>query len=164
MKIFAERLQSIARERDLTQKDLAQLCGVSQGAMSSYLRGEKLPLISTACEIAAALGVSVAWLCGESMPDIQPRTYAQLIEQILLMVDVAHIVVETDRPPMTEARYENIALVSVDPVIVSFFKDYHRVKALYLDGTIDQEMYDAWIEKRLRQYENAPLTDVGIPD
>jgi hypothetical protein len=55
---------------------------------------------------------------------------------------------------------KNITGVNVvigDPVIGKFFEDHQKIRDLYISKTIDREMYDAWIEKRLRALGDIPL-------
>lgn len=49
------------------------------------------------------------------------------------------------------------AVETIDPKTNDFVSGWKRVRALYLDGTIDREMYDAWLEKRFRDAADIPL-------
>ena len=56
MKTFAERLKEVMVEEHLTQAALANLVGVSAGAMSGYLSGKIVPPERKKEQIALALG------------------------------------------------------------------------------------------------------------
>lgn len=54
--------------RGLSQDDLARLCGISQSAISSYERGERISS-KNIFNIAKVLEVDVYWLNGEDRQD-----------------------------------------------------------------------------------------------
>lgn len=53
-----KKLKAILRQRGVSQKELALATGLSQGAVSMILRGERHPRWDTVIAIAKALGVS----------------------------------------------------------------------------------------------------------
>ncbi len=57
--LFAHRIGSLRRAADLTQKDLARVCGVTSQAVSKWERGISCPDIQILDELAAALGVDL---------------------------------------------------------------------------------------------------------
>ena len=63
----------MARE-DLTQRQLADAVGISQGAISHYLRGTRAaPGVEEAIAIASYFGVTVDWLLGvDQSPAARP--------------------------------------------------------------------------------------------
>lgn len=65
---FSLRLLEIMRRRDLTQKDLATLTDLSQGAVSKYLRGVSLPKSLELYKMSKVLGVPMEWLMGDDEP------------------------------------------------------------------------------------------------
>lgn len=68
---FAERLRQIRRHRGLSQKQLAQLCRLSQSAISNYENGTRR-LSYEILTLAKALNVSPQWLAegrGNKEPD-----------------------------------------------------------------------------------------------
>ena len=61
---FAESLQRAMDARDVTQRELAQMVGVSQGIVNSWLKGERVPTVTVAMNIADALDCSLEALLG----------------------------------------------------------------------------------------------------
>ena len=65
-----EKIQELLDWGGKNQKELAELSGVSQSAISDYIRNIRIPSIEAAQKIADALDVSL-WvlLNGEALPD-----------------------------------------------------------------------------------------------
>lgn len=68
MALFAQRLKQARNSKELTQKELSDLSGVSTVMISQYERSEistgKNPALNNVYSLANALGVSIDWLCG----------------------------------------------------------------------------------------------------
>ena len=64
--IFSLRLLEAMKSNGLTQKELADSAGITQAAVSRYLREENTPRASELGALAIALGVSMDWLWGRS--------------------------------------------------------------------------------------------------
>lgn len=70
---FATRLASAIERTGKLQKAVAEEAGVSQAALTRYLKGDHEPGISAATKLASATGVDITWLLtGESIS--QPAT------------------------------------------------------------------------------------------
>lgn len=151
---FQIRLRESMRTRRMTQSEFAKLIEVSPGTLSAYLRegdGKKAPTLDTLERIAHKLGVSIGWLCGDDQTNAPMLNYADLIQQALRLTDpdmpcrFKFLVSNNEHTPFA-------ALYTDDENIVHFFSDYERIKELLDQGTIDQEMHDAWVEKRMKDY------------
>lgn len=59
---FGDNLASMLDEARLTQKDLAEMTGLSEGAISSYIRKKKVPGFKAIINIAYALDCEVSEL------------------------------------------------------------------------------------------------------
>jgi len=68
---FGSRLSALLRERKLSQKDLAIKAGVTESAMSHYVRGDRVPRASVLARIADSLGTSSDFLMNGSAVDIE---------------------------------------------------------------------------------------------
>ena len=66
MSIFCVRVKELMKEKKLSQKGLSFLSGISEPSICRYLRGDTEPRIDVVHNIAAALGVSDAYLLGSS--------------------------------------------------------------------------------------------------
>lgn len=61
-KAFAEYLASTLKARNMSQRDLARCAGITEAAVSRYVKGLRQPRATTIQRIAMALDVSVASL------------------------------------------------------------------------------------------------------
>lgn len=64
--MFGERLRMLRRERDLTQKQLADLLHIARSTIAGYERGGKEPDNERLKQIANFFGVSVDFMIGAS--------------------------------------------------------------------------------------------------
>ena len=64
--ILVRRLHSLAVQRGMTIKDMAQKCGIPKSSLEGYMRRQdaKRPGIDALISIAIAMEVSIDWLCG----------------------------------------------------------------------------------------------------
>lgn len=58
LEAFSDNLTKLVYESKLTQCDLSEMTGISQGTISKYLRGQQMPGIKAIINIADALGCS----------------------------------------------------------------------------------------------------------
>ena len=58
---MAERLKAALEFRGLRQKDLAEMTGMSEPAISRYINNERIPRTDTAIKICDALNVTLDW-------------------------------------------------------------------------------------------------------
>lgn len=65
MKIKADFLERLRKERGLTQVQLANRLGITQGTFALYETGKRNPKIETVKKIAKALNVGWSMLCDE---------------------------------------------------------------------------------------------------
>ena len=63
---FKDRLQRTRERRRISRKTLAELCGLSKNTIARYERGERVPSLTDAAQIADALGVSLDYLSGHN--------------------------------------------------------------------------------------------------
>ena len=56
---FGRLLFQLLRERGMTQKDLADITGLTQSAVSHYIKGDRMPRGDSLFRIAEALHISV---------------------------------------------------------------------------------------------------------
>ncbi len=57
----AQRIRKIMKQKELTQKDLSEILGISQPAISLYLQG-RMPPADILYQIAQLGGTSVEWI------------------------------------------------------------------------------------------------------
>lgn len=64
--MFSERLSQILQEKGIRASLLAKETGISQGLISEYKNGIKLPTAQNLVKIADRLDCSVDWLLGRT--------------------------------------------------------------------------------------------------
>ena len=65
---FNTRLEDTLKSRRMTQKELAERAGVTEAAMSHYIKGDRIPRSSVLARIATALGTTSDYLM-EGVPE-----------------------------------------------------------------------------------------------
>ncbi len=87
---FGERLLALLHEQHLNQKQLSQKVGITEAAMSHYIKGDRVPRSTTLAKIAAELGTSSDYLMGgASIPSTEGfsearRLIARSVKQMTL--------------------------------------------------------------------------------
>jgi transcriptional regulator with XRE-family HTH domain len=66
---FSERLSLLLQQNSMTQKCLAEKAGVTEAAMSHYLKGDRTPRASVLARIAEALNTTTDYLMGGNESD-----------------------------------------------------------------------------------------------
>lgn len=82
---FNARLQRLLSNLGMTQKELAAQTGVTEAAVSHYIKGDRIPRSSVVLKLADALKVSVDELMGpDKVPDFEDmyRIVARGVEQL----------------------------------------------------------------------------------
>ena len=59
---LGDRIGMMLKKRNMTQKSLAQGAGITEAAVSHYIKGDREPRSTTLKEIAKVLGVSTSYL------------------------------------------------------------------------------------------------------
>jgi transcriptional regulator with XRE-family HTH domain len=72
MKDFGRRLEEIRTDAGLTQTALAKALNTSQSAISQMESGEREPSFDMLRRLAAALGVTLAYLMGKDVDHLTP--------------------------------------------------------------------------------------------
>ena len=66
MTTFSERISELMKVSRLNQKELAAKAGVTESAMSYYVKGERTPRSDVLTRIAKALGTTTDYLLGNT--------------------------------------------------------------------------------------------------
>lgn len=64
---FAKNLVYLRKQKDFSQRELAEKVGVTQVAISQYESGESVPRINIAMKLADVFGVTCEELCGKDV-------------------------------------------------------------------------------------------------
>ena len=62
MSDFSQRLHELMQQNGYTQRELASVIGVTESAMSRYLKGDREPKIDTIANLATALNTTSDYL------------------------------------------------------------------------------------------------------
>lgn len=60
--MIGDRILALLKEKRLSQKDLARMIGVSEAALSRYIKNEREPSIEVMANLATALDTTVDYL------------------------------------------------------------------------------------------------------
>lgn len=63
---FQSRIVEALKETTLTQKEIAERCGIHPSCLTQYKKGESEPTLTTLFELCKVLGVSSDFLLGLS--------------------------------------------------------------------------------------------------
>lgn len=150
MNSFSERLKMLRTKEKLTQKQLAEKLGISSGSVIAYEKTTKVPSIDVCVKIATFFNVSMDWLCGltDDVKNYEIRTYADAFRMIVALHE--WIGVSCIPPESGEYTAEhNWAIWFEDDELSDTIGAWVKIKSLYDSGTIDEEIYNLWVEKRL---------------
>ena len=73
MSIFSERTSTLMHQYGLNQKDLAKMAGVTESAMSYYIKGERTPRSDVLTRIAKAHNTTTDYLLGITNTSAQSK-------------------------------------------------------------------------------------------
>lgn len=68
---FGERLLLVLKEKEMTQRELAEKININETALSRYVNGSRKPRMDILVNIARALNVSVEYLTGKEESEIE---------------------------------------------------------------------------------------------
>ena len=146
------------------------------------------PSLENAAKLAEALGVSLDWLCGFATDKKSITTVGflkalvNLSKTTKVAIDIVDICNEYDKRLIsaaanlfTDEEYnENHLVCEANNVkdtwllplasfrnnyIAEFLAEWKKMKSLYEDGTIDESLYDLWLEKLFADIENREKAD-----
>lgn len=69
MKEIGERIALLLKRKQMSQKDLAMMVGVTESALSRYIKNEREPRIDVLANIATALDTTVDYLVTGAQPE-----------------------------------------------------------------------------------------------
>ena len=133
--LCSRKIKNLREKRQLTQKQLAELSGISESAMRSYELGDRKPKKKVLEHIANALGVRPEYL---STPEFGPKMefFYALLENDELM---GYTITEIDgRPAITGGLY------TVGLTFDGFLRDWNEVKQGLDAKEITREEYEDW--------------------
>lgn len=159
LQVFADRLKELRKEKGITQKEFADKIGVTAAALSAYENNIKNPSILVAKRIGEVFNVSISWLCGLTNRKSANKifsTYTDVIDVFFDIMNVGKINVYPTESYTEDSRgfkEEMWGISFTDPQLKEFLEDWKKMRGLYMSETIDEEVYNLWVEKTVRKYD-----------
>lgn len=152
MKIFAERLRQMQKEKHMTQVEFADYLDIAPGTLVNYMNDRKNPQIDVVAKIAQKLGVTVGWLCGDKVLLPSEWTYLELSRMIdwLLSLRFSSI-----RLHVNDAPERTLEIEILDNLLCEYYGKVEYLKRGFRDG---DKMMESVIEMmRLSYFKDKPL-------
>lgn len=133
--LYSRKIKKLREKRQLTQKQLAELSGISESALRSYELGDRKPKREVLERIAKALMVRPEYL---SVPEFGPHLeffYALLENDELYGYTITEI---DGRPAITSGLY------TVGLTFDGFLRDWNKMKKKLDAKEITREEYEDW--------------------
>lgn len=165
LQVFSERLKLLRLSLKITQKDFADKIGITASALSSYENNLKNPSIAVAKRIAEAFNVSIDWLCGltnDMNNDNDLMTYADLIRIFLKIQKLEfapynfYFKAYRNHNSFKDLTDIETGIFTRDEEMYTIIQNIQKMQSVLNDGTIDQNIYNTWLEGFLEKY-NVPL-------
>ncbi len=167
LQIFSERLKELRTELDLTQVQFIEGLGITASALSAYEKNAKNPSISVAKRIAEKYDVSIDWLCGltdTKKYNTVPKTYKDIIK-FLITLDELNLI-DGLKFFYTDAYTDNLqtqypaeaGLSTINNELKYFIRDIISMQNLLKQGTIDEHLYNLWVDDKLKIFDKNIVT------
>lgn len=133
--LYSRKIKKLREKRGLTQKQLAELCGVSESAMRSYELGDRKPKKEILERVAMVLGVRSEYL---TAPEFGPRMefFYALLENDDLM---GYTIAEVNGQPAIVADGMTVGLEFSE-----LLRDWSEMKQKLDAKEIAKEDYEDW--------------------
>ena len=169
LQVFADRLRELRKSLNLTQKEFADKIGITAAALSSYENNQINPSISVIKRISQDFKTSSDWLLGfsdkkELGNDIE--TYGDAINAIISLIntDTRWDLDITYGMNLQNNVYEIGTIYTTDTIIIDFINKLGDMRALLMNGTIDQYLFDLWLSDRLKKYKDDIISRDDLSD
>lgn len=149
--IISQRIKELRESKNMTQKEFGDFINLAQTTLSSYENDSKTPNIDTLISIAKKCNVSLDWLCGLS--DIQKtKNFTSYSDIFRLLINICKSI----KIELREYHYSqddfDMALIAKNTILIEFLNKWNKVKAIYDDGTLDDDTYEIVIKSLVDKY------------
>ena len=96
---FSARLKKLLEERAMSQKELAAKAGITESALSHYIKGDRFPRSTTAALLAEALDTNVDYLLGH-MPS--EKSLDDFNAALVLLARIRHTLTKEQKMAIIE--------------------------------------------------------------
>lgn len=156
---FAKRLKEAREKAKISQHVLAEEVGISVPSISAYENGTKAPNLETAFNIAAALNVSLDWICGNAGMS-KKMTASEFLEAISLAniylkpegIYISDTKILDSDSEITGGPMPAVHVTFYGDAITAFFDSFKAVKNLYEKKDITDDMYKTFVSSLIAQY------------
>lgn len=161
---FVDRLKQARAKKKMTLKELAEACGVSLSAMNRYAAYTAQPGLEVACRMAKALDVSLDWLCGaeERKAENGQATTGNIMRTLSFLLTTPTI--DTDCAASFRTYQNGTTYIGIDQECIPQsidFESWGKFIDLYRNGTIDKDMYTAWLDRKAGELDRVLLPRVN---
>ncbi len=165
VEIFAIRIKQIREKMELNQTDFAKFIEIKQQTLSGYERSIMKPPLDVARNIAEKCNVSIDWLCGlsekESYSD-NIETYGDAIRLLLKLEISLDICICSEYINSDIDGFNRLSTISFgNDKMKDFLFEWDKMKELHDKDTIDDDVYNLWIEKTLKKFDEFPVVGKG---
>lgn len=163
--VLALRIKELRKSLSMTQKDFSAYVGCTAATLSAYENDSKSPSLEIIKSIAEKCHVSIDWLCGitnEIKNEDNIETYADLIRLFLKIQNLEfapcgfYFKAYRDFNSFKELENIEVGIFTRDEVMYTITQNIQKMQNVLADETIDQNIYDTWLEGFLEKY-NVPL-------
>lgn len=163
---FADRMRQLRESKKMKQKDFAKFLDIAPASLSAYENARKSPTLEVGQQIAEKCRVSLDWLCGLSEgknAEIKLDTYADIMNILFRLDEAIELYIlnrwDYERNFPLEGFANHLLLVSGDfysiainsKHIQQYLKMWRKYKEMLASRIIDRDIYQACIEKLLRE-------------
>ena len=162
LSVFAERLKQTRQKKDLNYKQLSESSGVTSTALSHYEKGDKMPNMESAAKIAAALGVSIDWLCGNENVEKKDNSNINLLSSFMVLLD--NLPFETGHSEIYDkfSIFIKFDLTFFDK-LVAFTDEYRRIQEIKNTNLATDEMISTLLHNLIDKYKDISLSSDDLP-
>lgn len=133
--LYSRKIKKLREKRQLTQKELGELCGISESAMRSYELGDRKPKKDVLERIAMALRVRPEYLSAPEFTRGMEFFYALLENDEMFDYTITEI---NGRPAITGG------LFTAGMTFDGFLRDWNEMKQKLDAKEITHEEYEDW--------------------
>lgn len=169
---FAKNLKKFRENQNLTQDKLAKSIGVSAQTISAYEKGGgekgKNPTLEKVIDIADTLGISLDALCGRDFKGSSEAKTLGDIARLLCEMKRWYTVTFSEQQVLRKEKgfeeyYDTTPVIFFDTgPLRGFLKDYTKLWQLREEKTIDDTMFNDWIDMKIRSLDGISVSSQGF--
>lgn len=146
--MFAENLRNLRKKRGLTQKQAAEIFGVSQSTYALYENGKREPSFDTLMHMADYFEVSCDSLLGHAEKPRVVKTYSDVIRLLIPVMETGLFKLDY----VWESRESRVpAICSSDVFVDAFMERWKTMLEKKDELAFDDDLYSAWLDKQIEK-------------